>query len=143
MSQALVRSTAPPITPPCTAAITGKRACSRQEKLCCSRRTSSRNFSAAVARSTARGATPSPCVNTDRSMPALKCLPVEEITRHRVAPSALSSSTIAGSSFQKARTMLLKLSGRLSTRCATAPSRERSKQVGVMPATLLRRRGAR
>ena len=39
---------------------------------------------------------------------------------------------MAGSSFQNARTMLLKLSGRFSTRCATGPSRERSKQVGVM-----------
>ena len=76
-------------------------------------------------------------------MPALKCLPVEEITRQRVAPSALSASTIAGSSFQKARTMLLKLSGLLSTRCATEPSRERSKQVWVMGRTLLRPRAVR
>ena len=60
-----------------------------------------------------------PSVKTDRSMPAEKCLPVDEMTMQRARALSLMSATMAGSSCQKARFMALSLSGRFSLMCAT------------------------
>ena len=108
------------------------RASSRQLKQSCSQRMWWRWPSAAMKRSGA--APPSafevpPPPNTARSMPAEKCLPVDEMTMQRARTLSLMSRTITGSSFQKARIMLLKASGRFSLMCATPPSISTSKQV--------------
>ena len=62
-------------------------------------------------------------------MPAEKCLPVDEITIARAEASSLISFTIAGSSFQNARVMVLKASGRFSWMCATLSFVSTLKQV--------------
>ena len=55
-----------------------------------------------------------PPANTARSMPAEKCLPVEEITMARARPAALMPRMISGSSVQNAGIIELSLSGRFS-----------------------------
>ena len=59
-----------------------------------------------------------PPPNTARSMPAQKCLPVDEITMQRARALSLMSRTITGSSFQSRGSLIA--SGRLSWMCATS-----------------------
>ena len=101
-------STAPPMQPPCTAANTGKRASAKAVKLawrCC---TISHRLELRRPCSVAPGAPPSPpSVNTAKSIPAEKCLPVDDNTMTRVVPAASSALTMAGSSVQNASTIEL------------------------------------
>ena len=70
-------------------------------------------------------------VNTDRSMPAQKCLPVDEITIARALAPASISRTISGSSVQNAGIIVLSSSGRFSWRWATLSSMVTSKHSGT------------
>ena len=95
MSQAVTRSTAPPMTPPCTAASTGTRAFSSAVNDHC------RTLALERIRARSRPSSPSPparwsSLNTDRSMPALKCLPVLLMTTTRALASSLMAVTISG-----------------------------------------------
>ena len=66
-----------------------------------------------------------------RSIPAEKCLPVEDTTRARTVPSLSSSRTASGSSVQNSRVIVLSSSGRLKRRWATLPTLSISKVVAV------------
>ena len=138
MSAQVDMSTAPPMQPPWIAMMTGMRASSRQLKVFCRRRASAR--SDRRARPSSRGAllaeaaTPCPSVNTERSMPAEKCLPVDEMTMTRAAASSLMAFTMAGSSFQKARFMVLNTSGRFRRMWAILSLVSTSKQVQAVMA---------
>ena len=55
---------------------------------------------------------------TDRSMPAVKCLPVLETTITRAAALSEIALIAAGNSTQKALFIALRFSGRLRTTCA-------------------------
>ena len=141
MSQAVTMSTAPPMQPPWMAAMTGIRAFSRAVKLSCKSMADSRSRARARPSSAgALGVLPSsppsvprlPPVNTARSMPAEKCLPVEEITMARARPSALMPLTMAGSSIQNSGIIEFSLSGRLSWMWATWSLSVTSKQVYPM-----------
>jgi hypothetical protein len=52
-------------------------------------------------------------MNTDMSMPAVKCLPSDEMTMTRASASLEILSTASGSSFQNSGVIELALSGRL------------------------------
>ena len=102
-------STAPPMQPPWMAASTGMRACSSTLKVPCNCRAVSRSWArrrpcsverAAPSEGRSRSLNAPPPVKTDRSIPAEKCLPVDEITMARARPSALIARTISGSSVQ-------------------------------------------
>ena len=69
-------------------------------------------------------------------MPALKCLPVEEMTTQRTRPESLISSMISGSSDQKAGIIVLSSSGRERITWATPSLSSISKQVYPMPERL-------
>src|SRR4051812_48876240 len=135
-------STAPPMQPPWMAAITGMRALSSAVKLSCSISAVSRRRARWRPASADRFFSPSPepppeptslpPVNTARSMPAEKCLPVEDKTMARAQPSALMPLMISGSSIQNAGTMVLSSSGRLSCTWATWSLSLTSKQVYPM-----------
>jgi hypothetical protein len=62
-------------------------------------------------------------------MPALKCLPVLEITSTRASPVLWMCESAASSSRQKAGCMVFIASGRFSTRWAMCPLVVRVKQV--------------
>ena len=70
-----------------------------------------------------------PLVNTERSMPAEKCRPVDERTMTRTSPRALRLRTIAGHSSQKAAVIVLSSSGRDIWTWATLPVISTVKQV--------------
>src|SRR5262249_23605117 len=69
-----------------------------------------------------------PPANTPRSMPALKCRPVEESTTARTPPSSDSRWIRAGSSSQNSGTIEFSSSGRHSRTWATFASTSTSKQ---------------
>ena len=64
-------------------------------------------------------ATPPSPWKTARSMPAVKCLPVDDSTIARASPSSESRFTISGSSRQKAGVIELSACGRQSRSWAT------------------------
>src|ERR1019366_7166036 len=64
---------------------------------------------------------------TSSAMAAQKCLPVDEMTRARVAPSSLRRRTASRTSGKKSSVMVFMRSGRLSFMCATPSSCESSK----------------
>ncbi len=64
-------------------------------------------------------------------MPALKCLPVLEISSTRAEPVVLTRVSAASSSRQKSGCMVLSASGLFSARWAICASSEREKQVRV------------
>ena len=121
------------MTPPCTAASTGTRAFSSAVNDHCSA------FAWERVRACRRpgSASPPPSVallepppmKTDRSMPALKCLPVLLMTTTRALASSLMPVTISGSSRQKAGVMVLSSSGRDSRTWATWSAISTSKQL--------------
>ena len=115
----------PPAAPAC-APRRGRRTSSAGAAL---RRAGSSRARPVSARAAPSPPTPCPSVNTDKSMPAEKCLPVEEMTIARAEASSLISFTIAGSSFQNARVMVLNASGRFSWMCATLSLVSTLKQV--------------
>ena len=125
-SAAVARSSAPPMQPPWTATSTGTRAFSSAVAVHCS------VFTVLRVRACRRpsSASPSSCppANTDRSMPAQKCLPVLEITMARAEASRLMPVTISGSSLQNSGTMVLSSSGRESRTWATWSEISTSKQ---------------
>src|SRR5574343_1648858 len=127
-------STAPPMQPPWMATMTGMRSCSISVKVCCMSVSRSKIAArpSALASSMAI-APPKVC----RSMPALKCLPVLEITSARAVPSLCSRVRMSCSSRQKVGCMVFIASGRLSTRWATWPSVVREKQLGLCMGCLL------
>ena len=67
-------------------------------------------------------------------MPAVKCLPVEEMTMTRALAFSLMSFTIAGSSFQNARTMLFMASALLERWNQGARARKEKTSVSMPPA---------
>jgi hypothetical protein len=71
---------------------------------------------------------PAPGSKAERSRPAEKCGPVEEITIARARDPASISSTICGSSSQNSGIMLFRFSGRERTMWATRSSTSTSKQ---------------
>jgi len=78
----------------------------------------------------AAAAVPADCpdVNTDRSMPPEKCLPVEEITITRARALASMSRTIPGSSCQNSGTIVFSSSPRLSWMWAMLSAKATVKQ---------------
>ena len=110
--------------PPCTAAITGKRAPAIASNEPCSALSCCRKRSRAATDPVSSAA---PSRNSDRSIPALKCLPLEHTTAARVPPSASSPRRICGSSSQNSRVMAFSRSGRLRRMSATCASRVTSK----------------
>ena len=134
MQQAVTMSTAPPMQPPWMAAMTGMRNSSSKVKVCCM--SVSRSYTAerpSALLSSIWMALPKVC----RSMPALKCLPVLEITSARAVPALWISVSTSCSSRQKVGCMVFIASGRLSTRWATWPSVVREKQFSLFMGGLL------
>ena len=72
-------------------------------------------------------------------MPAVKCLPVEEMTITRARALSLMSFTIFGNSFQNGRGIALKASGRLRTMWAMLFSMLTAKQDSDMGGASLAR----
>ena len=120
-------SSPPPTQPPWTAAITGKRACSRRLNASCSQSA----FCRIPSRARAVSVPSAPLVKTDRSIPAVKWRPVEASTSARVFPAASSARTSWGSSFQNSIVIELSASGRESVSSATPSCSFRVKQVGL------------
>ena len=67
-------------------------------------------------------------MNTDRSMPALKCRPEEDRTSARASPESLIEVTISGSSRQNSGTIVFSSSGRFRRTWATLSATSTSKQ---------------
>ena len=135
MSAAHTMSTAPPMQPPWIATSTGTRARSSAVKLSCSRLTN--NDIVALRRPGSPSIDRPLLVNTDRSIPALKCLPVEEMTIARTSPESLSSPISCGSSVQNAGIMVFNASGRFNCTWATLSFVVTSKQVSSISAPIL------
>src|SRR5262249_2700914 len=127
MSHAVTRSTAPPTQPPWIAARTGIRARSIAVNDSWSRRTISCRLGW-PRRAPPAPPAPPPAVKTLRSMPALKCFPVDDSTTARTPPSSLSRPISAGSSDQNSGTIEFSSSGRHSRTWATLDSTSTSKQ---------------
>ncbi len=100
--------------PPCTAAMTGKRASSSTSKQRMSWR--SESWKASRARALLVSSMARPDANTSSAMPALKCLPVDEITSARVRPAASSPLTASRSAGKNAGSKVLSRSGRHNCR---------------------------
>ena len=81
-------STPPPMQPPWIAAITGMRARSRQVKVSCSAERHLRRLARVrpISAPSPVAVTPASPVKTARSMPAVKCLPVDDSTIARAPP---------------------------------------------------------
>ena len=116
MSQAVARSSAPPMQPPWIAQTTGKRASSSALKQSIRRRSDSWKASRARAVVVVSSASPPP--KTSSAMPAEKCLPVEEITSTRVAPSSPRRRTASRSAGKNGGVIVFMRSGRFSCRWA-------------------------
>ena len=116
MQQAVTMSTAPPMQPPWIAAITGMRRVSSLVKVACIS-VSRSNIALRPSAELSSMAIAPPKVSS--AMPALKCLPVEEITSARAWPSRCNCVNTSSSSRQNAGFMVFIASGRLSRRWAT------------------------
>ena len=98
--------------PPWIAAITGKRALAIALNDSCNLRSCWRNRSRAITSPVLSGGAPSaPGMNTDKSIPAEKCLPVDDSTATRVPPASSNSRNTRGISAQNGRVMLFMRSG--------------------------------
>jgi hypothetical protein len=120
MQQAVTMSTAPPMQPPWMAAITGIRSVSSFVKVACMSVSRSK-IAARPSGLLSSSAIAPPKVSS--AMPALKCLPVDEITRARAWPSRCRAVSTSSSSRQKVGCIVLSAPGWLSTRWATASCR--------------------
>ena len=125
MSHAVARSRPPPTQPPCIAQIAGKLASSRALKQSISRRSDS--WKASRSRAEPVRSAAGSAAKTSSAMPAQKCLPVDEITRARVAASLPRRRTASRTSGKKSSVIVFMRSGRLSFMCATPSSCESSK----------------
>src|SRR5450830_2060620 len=115
MQQAVTMSTAPPMQPPWMATITGMRKVSRRVKVACM----SVNRSNTAARPSGLWSSMLMApAKVSSDMPALKCLPVLEITNARACPSRFNWSSTSSSSRQNVGCMVFKASGWFSTRWA-------------------------
>ena len=131
----MTRSTAPPITPPCTAASTGTRAFSSAVNDHCRTRADER------VRACRRPGSPSvPLIAAeDRQVHAGAEVPCRccSARRPRALASSLMPVTISGSSRQKAGVMVFSSSGRVRRTWATLSAISTSKQVrAAMPPTV-------
>ncbi len=136
MSHAVARSRAPPMQPPWIAQITGKRASSRALKQSMSLRSDS--WKASRSRAVVAASAGKLPAKTSSDMPAEKCLPDDEITSARVAPSSPSRRTASRTAGKNAGVIVFNRSGRFSRRWATPWSCESAKNslswVSVMAA---------
>ena len=110
--------------PPWTAQTTGKRASSRALKQSMSFLSDSWKASRCAAGGGDRASLPA---KTSSDMPAEKCLPVDEITSARVAPSSPSRRTASRMAGKNAGVIVFSRSGRFSRRWATPLSCESAK----------------
>ena len=130
MQQAVTMSTAPPITPPCKAAITGVRSVSNLVKVAC--------IAVKLSKIAARPSGDWSSIwmapaKFSSAMPALKCLPALLITSTRAALFLCRSVSTVSNSLQKRGPMVFRASGRFSTRWAMWFSIVREKQcIAVM-----------
>jgi hypothetical protein len=125
MSQAVARSRAPPMQPPWIAQTIGKRASSSALKQSMRRRSDS--WKARRSRGVVAASASSLPAKTSSDMPAEKCLPVDEITIARVAPSSPRRRTASRTAGKNAGVIVFRRSGRFSCRWATPFSCESSK----------------
>src|SRR5690606_16247038 len=119
MSQAEIRSMAPPMQQPWTAAITGLRHSSTALKALCSLRMLRRIRSAL--RPMSATMLPAACASICRSMPAEKFLPTPQMTATRTLSVRSTQSNTSTISVQKASSIELALAGRLIMTWAMAP----------------------